>query len=232
MFYRWEFLRRNPQYCKDYNEFMGCFGAWLLKRKGRWPHDEDDRANWTKSEKRHFQTKIAPALNRLRRKWHVSDLFPPDFGWEDWQAIKGDEGATFPPDRFSDIRTTRELKRKGFMRTSFSTRHYEHLLLIQVDLNSPMKDLLEHTRKMLRYAQNNYRREMEARGVRLSKSRRRLEDYDLHLKTWDLKKEGKRNTEIARLVFPSLSVQSALYKVRDHLKAADKLIAGHYREIS
>jgi hypothetical protein len=25
--YRWEFLRRNPEYCADYNEFMGRFGA-------------------------------------------------------------------------------------------------------------------------------------------------------------------------------------------------------------
>jgi hypothetical protein len=230
--YRWEFLRRNPQYCDDYNEFMGRFGAWLLKRKGRWPHDEDDRANWTKPEKKHYRTKVEPVLNRLRRKWQVSDLFPPEFGLAEWQAEISGEGAAFPPTRIFDFPMTAKLKRMGFHSTGFTTRHYENLLLIQVDLNFPMKDLMDHTRLVLGYAQKRYRKEMEARGYKLSKSRRRLEDYVLHLRIWDLKKEGKRNTEIARLVFPNLSVQSALYKVRDHLKAANKLISGHYREIS
>jgi hypothetical protein len=67
-------LPANPQYCDDYNEFMGRFGAWLLKRKGRWPHDEDDCVNWTKPERKYYRTRVEPALNRLRRKWQVSDL--------------------------------------------------------------------------------------------------------------------------------------------------------------
>jgi len=87
--YRWEFLRRNPEYCADYNEFMGRFGAWLLRRKGRWPHDEDDRKFlWTNPEKKYYRTRVEPVLNRLRRKWQVSDLFPPEFGLEEWRADK------------------------------------------------------------------------------------------------------------------------------------------------
>lgn len=230
--YRWEFLRRNSEYCADYSEFMCRFGAWLLKRKGRWPHDEDDRTNWSKPEKKYYRTRVEPVLNRLRRKWQVSDLFPPEFGLEEWRADKSGEGAIFPPTRFSDVPVTRQHKRMGFLGTGFTTRHYENLLLIQVDLNSPMKDLLDHTRLVLRYAQKNYRTEMESRGHKLPKSRRRFEDYVLHLRIWDLKKEGKRNPEIAKLVFPNLSVESAFYKVRDHLKAANKLISGRYREIS
>jgi len=239
--YRWEFLRRNPEYCADYNEFMHSFGA-RLKRKGRrWPPSEMDRANWTKSEQKYFRTKIEPALTQLCRKWQLSDLFPPEFGLEQWRQIdesdgKG-EGAPFPPTRISssiegDVPSTGELKRMGFLGAGNVTRHYENLLLMQVDLNSPLKDLLDHTRLTLRWAQGNYRRAMEANGSRLPKSRRRFEDYVLHLRIWDLKKEGRRNVEIARLVFPNLPAQSALYKVRDHLKAANKLISGHYREIS
>jgi len=131
-----------------------------------------------------------------------------------------------------DIPSPRELRRMGFLGMGNITRQYENLLLIQFDLNSPMKDLLDHTRVVLKFSKKIYRRETEARGVRLPASRRRFQDYVLHLRIWDLKNEGKRNAEIARLVFPNLSVQSALYKVRDHLKAANKLISGHYREIS
>jgi hypothetical protein len=35
--YGWEFLRRNPQYRADYNEFMRRFGAWLKGKGRRWP---------------------------------------------------------------------------------------------------------------------------------------------------------------------------------------------------
>ena len=239
--YRWEFLRRNPQYRADYNEFMHRFGAWLNGKGRRWPPSEfDHREIWTKSQQRYFRTKIEPVLTPLCLKWQISDLFPPDFGLEeDRQIDESDgqgEGAQFPPNRFSSfieghVPSTGELKRMGFLSMG-NTRQCENLLLMQVDLNSPMKDLLHHTRKILKYGQEQYRREMDARGLKLPRRRRRFEDYVLHLRIWDLKKEGKRNAEIARLVFPKLSVQAALYKVRDHLKAANKLISSHYREIS
>jgi hypothetical protein len=226
--YRWEFLRRNPQYRSDYNAFMSRFGAWL-ERRGRWPHDEPYRV-YTKSEQEYFRTKIEPVLIELCRKWQVSDLFPPDFGLEEMKA--NDEGAWFPPARISrSSPSTRELKKMGFLGMGTITRQYENYLLIQVDLDSPMNDVLEQTRHILRLARKHYKREMEAKGLGLPKSRRRFEDYVLHLRVWDLKKEGKRNTEIARLIFPKLPVHSALSKVRDHLKAANKLISGHYREI-
>src|SRR6266702_1575228 len=57
------------------------------------------------------------------------------------------------------------------------------------------------------------------------------EPCSAHLRVWDLKHEGRSNAEIARLIFPKYSPDSALSRVRDHLKAANKLISGHYREI-
>jgi hypothetical protein len=226
--YRWEFLRRNRQYRADYNEFMSRFGAWL-ERRGRWPHDRAVGYR-TKSEDEYFHTKIEPVLIELCRKWQVSDLFPPDVGPEGWKT--NDEGAWFPPARISSSSpSTRVLKKMGFLGMGTITRQYENYLLIQVDLDSPMNDVLEQTRHILRVARKHYKKELEARGLGLPKSRRRFEDYVLHLRVWDLKKEGKRDAEIARLIFPNLPLHSALYKVRDHLKAADKLISGHYREI-
>ena len=190
--YRWEFLRRNPQYRADYNEFMRCFGAWL-KGKVRWPPSEFDRREiWTKSQQNYFRTKIEPVLNQLCLKWKISDLFPPDFGLEEYRQIDESdgqgEGAQFPPNRFSgfiegDVLSTGELKRMGFLSMG-NTRQYENLLLIQVDLNSPMKDLLDHTRKILKSGQENYRRQMAARGLKLPTRRRRFEDYVLHLRIW------------------------------------------------
>jgi len=81
--YRWEFLRRNPQYRVDYNEFMRRFGAWLKGKGRRWPPSKFElREHWTKSQQRYFRTKIEPVLTQLCLKWQISDLFSPISGWK------------------------------------------------------------------------------------------------------------------------------------------------------
>jgi hypothetical protein len=234
--FRWEFLRRNLDYRADYNGFIGSFGDWL-KDKGDWGNSET-RANWTKSDQKYFHTEIEPVLNKLCQKWAVFDLFPPELGQEEWTQghESGQDGRDFPPTWVStdgnwDSRSIRELKRMGFEGTGTSTRKYQNLLLMQVDLNSPMKDLLNHVGGILRLAKDSYRQEMDKLGVKPPQRRRRFEHYDLYLKVWDLKQEGKRRAEIARLVFPHCSLESGLNRVRDHLKAANKLISGQFKEI-
>jgi len=233
--YRWEFLRRNLAYRADYNGFIGSFGDWL-KCKGDWG-DSETRANWTKSDQKYFHTEIEPALNKLCQKWAICDLFPPELGLEEWtQAYESGQNAReFPPTWVStdgnwDSRSIRKLERMGFHGTGTNTRKYQNLLLMQLDLNSPMKDLLDHVSYALKWAKGIHQQEMKKRGVRPPR-RRRFEHYDLYLKIWDLKQEGKRRAEIARLVFPRYSLESALNRVRDHLKAANKLISGQFKEI-
>jgi hypothetical protein len=234
--YKWEFLRRNPKFCADYNDFMGSFGAWL-NCKGPWGDSGIDGANWTKSDKKYFRTTIEPVLAELCRKWQVSDLFPPelDLGEAILALDPRGRGLTLPTwlpaQERRDSRSIRELEDMGFMGRGTKTKVYENLLLMQFDLNSPMKDLLEHAQHILRSAHASYRKELDKQSVRLPRGRRRFSDYDLHLRVWDLKQEGKPNPEIARLVFPNYSSESALNKVRDHLKAANKLISGHSKEI-
>jgi hypothetical protein len=94
-----------------------------------------------------------------------------------------------------------------------------------------MKEVLRHAKETLRVSQRAYREQMKKEGVKLPKARRRFDDYDVHLEVWDLKQEGKSNPAIAKQVFRDCTTESALNRVRDHLKAAKKLIFGHYREI-
>ena len=232
--YRWEFLRRNLEYRADYNGFIGSFGDWL-KCKGYW--HSGARANWTKSDQKFFHTEIEPVLKKLCQKWAVRDLFPPKLGMEEWTQAheKGQDGRDFPPtwdstDGNWDSRSIRKLKRLGFKGTGNSTRRYQNFLLLQVDLNSRMKDLLDYVSYALRQAKRMHEWEMKENGVKPQR-RRRFEYYDLYLKIWDLKQQGKRRAEIARLVFPRYSPESALTRVRDHLKAVNKLISGQFKEI-
>src|SRR5262249_51146979 len=234
--YRWEFLRRNLEYHADYDAFIDSFGDWL-KRKGGWG-DSETRANWTMSDQKYFHTEIEPVLNKLCQKWAVCDLFPPDLGLAEWTHAheSGQDGREFPPTWVStygnwDSRSIRELERMGFHGTGTSTRKYQNLLLMQLDLNSPMKDILDYVSYALRWAKGIHQQEMKKRGVKPPR-RRRFEHYDLYLKIWDLKQQGKSRAEIAKLVFPRYSPESACNRVRDHLKAANKLISGQFKEIS
>jgi hypothetical protein len=74
--YRWEFVRRNPEFVADYNRFAASFGAWL---KGQ----DFEVEKWTDQDKELFHSKIEPVLIELCRKWQINELFPPELDRED-----------------------------------------------------------------------------------------------------------------------------------------------------
>src|ERR1700739_2915410 len=65
--YRWEFLRRNPEFRADYKELIDSFGPWL-KCKGPRIGPYTDQENWTKSDKEYFHAKIEPVVIELFQK--------------------------------------------------------------------------------------------------------------------------------------------------------------------
>lgn len=233
--YKWEFLRRNPQYRADYKKFEHTHGAWL-RRKGYW-YDLSKRPQWTQNDEKYFYTKIAPTVVRLCIKWHVGDLHPPKWRFPRdprgrfVEARPSGPATGIPPELNWDYPFMKHLFELGFTGAGGNARRYGHLMLVEFDLKWPMKDLLDFAKRVLARAQENYKAELQERGRRFPTSRRRFEDYDTHLRVWDLKQKKKSVPEIARLVFPCDSAVSAPQKVRDHLKAARKLISGHYKEI-
>ena len=100
------------------------------------------------------------------------------------------------------------------------------------DLNWPMKDLVKYAKYVLTRAVENYTDERKSLGLKSHKSRRRFSDYDVHLRVWDLTQQRRSVAAIASLIFPHESREASRQKVRDHLKAAKKLIKGGYAEIS
>ena len=130
-----------------------------------------------------------------------------------------------------DRLTFRRLIKLGFIGTADLAKRYRNVVLAEFDLNWPTKDLLDYAKRVLAYARENYETELQEQGLKVPRSRRRIQDYGIHLKIWDLKQEGKSVPEIARLVFPNELPSSALQKVRDRLRAAGRLISGHPQEI-
>jgi hypothetical protein len=236
--YKWEFVRRNPAYQADYQKFMRTFGTWF-KRKGFWYDQQPWDKTWTKADEEAFYSKIAPVISQLCHKWKIGNLYSPRWRFNrktGMRRVAGKEDMC-PPTAISpeinwgfDLRG--RLMEMGFTGNANSARRYRNLVLVEFDLNWPMKDLVRYAKYVLTRAVENYIDEQDQLGLKRRRSRRRFSDYDVHLKIWDLAQQNKSVPEITSLIFPHESRDASRQKVRDHLKAAKKLIEGGYAEIS
>jgi hypothetical protein len=234
--YKWEFLRRNSTYGRDYRKFKDKFGGWFGQR-GYW-YDYDRREEeWTEADEDYFYAEIAPEVARLCRKWLVGNLFPPDwrFSRKNGTRMIGSRELSPPtaiaPELNWDPGYMRELLEMGFTGTADSAFRYRNMLQLELDLDRPLKDLVKYAQYVLIRANENYKEELQSLGVKVPKSRRRLKDYDTHLKIWDYDRKHKTVPQIAAIVFPNENRENAIQKVRDQLRATEKLISGGYAEI-
>jgi hypothetical protein len=76
--YKWEFLRRNSEYRKDYEEFIREFGNWFEKH-GYW---YDQTVIWGPRKLRYFMEKIAPKGKVICERWQINDPFSPDWDFD------------------------------------------------------------------------------------------------------------------------------------------------------
>ena len=71
--YKWEFLRRNPEYRKDYGQFMEDFGSWF-REHGYW---YNQKVRWKPAELRFFLGAIAPQAKIICERWQIREPLPP-----------------------------------------------------------------------------------------------------------------------------------------------------------
>jgi hypothetical protein len=233
--YRWEFIRRNEQYKADYEHFFERFGPWFKVKRCRLRYG-GTRLKRTRSDEAYFREKIEPVLMELCKKWDVFNLCPPDWDVDvdlmrrrkDWPHGWVPTSSRGNPSR--DFRYSRkEVKRR--YQTGPIGRLYGKILVVEFELDRPLKDLLRDARKAIEMGQKSYNQSLEAAGRKLPRGRRRFEDYDKHLRVWDLHQDNKSRREIAKAVFPSMPEEIGLRRVRDHIRAARRLISGGYKEI-
>src|SRR5712692_4214697 len=74
--YKWEFLRRNPEYHHEFQGFMERFGSWF-QQHGFWY----DRVEYNGEDEQYFFKVISPCDEEIRRKWDISWLCPPDWSF-------------------------------------------------------------------------------------------------------------------------------------------------------
>ena len=76
---KWEFLRRNAEYRKDYEEFIKEFEPWFAEH-GYW-FDETTKP-WGTENLHFFATVIAPRAKAICERWQTRDLFSPDWSFD------------------------------------------------------------------------------------------------------------------------------------------------------
>jgi hypothetical protein len=237
--YKWEFLRRNPKYRKDSDAFFREFGVWFRKH-GR----SYESVYWSPKVWRFYGDVIAPREQKLCEKWQVIDLFPPDWKFDQagFYEYSSDDHVLLPTGYTSDeirelweaTKHRSQLPAKAVLeslpsdtsRVKLDRIRYYHLRL---DFAQPLPLLLAQARQEITQRKRRYDRAHPAPPKARSAKRRRLAEYERYLRIWDLRFEGKTFVEIGRVVFPK-QVGNA-QRARDNHRAAERLIAGGYKEI-
>ena len=265
--YQWEFLRRNPEYQRDYESFIKKFAPWF-RRKGFW---YDRTVTYSAEDWKCFTQKIGPLARRISKKWQIVAPFPPR-----WTFDKRTGVHYYKPYRRARLgeKALQKLNRKGYelrlckyLPTGYSPEEAESLWTfpnykkgdlpkeaereirrirkrsmteegryrypgIQFDMARSSRELLRQARNAIKVNKAKYTHFVDASkkaSTTSPKRRRRLDMYDAYLEVWDLKQQRHSFRQIARRA--SEGQYYSLQTVKDHYKAARKLIRGGYKEL-
>ena len=236
--YKWEFLRRNPEYRKEHKNFMRRFGPWF-RDNGAW---YDRTKTWDATALRFFEETIAPEMNDIGEQWQISDPFSPDWDFEKsglrrinsfvvvaipTELFEGDPGKVWDIPRRSATQVKRReefVKRMKARRAK--VRRAEHDLVLTLDLRRPLPRLLREAGYWIRIRKKKYD-VLHPKPV--PTVRRRLDHYDLYLRVWDLRAQKRTFAAIGKVVFPNQL--SATQHAIDSFRRAKQLIEGGYKEL-
>jgi hypothetical protein len=101
-------------------------------------------------------------------------------------------------------------------------------ILLKIHLDRKKENILKDFRNFLKFIQ----KEAKQRQFNFRRPRPRWDEYDNHLKVYDLRKKKKSWRQIAQIIFPNdESPDSAMRKVRHHYRQAERMINGGWGQI-
>jgi len=217
--YKWEFLRRNPEYREDYKAFSELCG----------------RNNWDpKSGSARYETFEKNPDRQIRRKHGIAFLEDPD---RDIPMDNVEENPFWP------LIEDRGLKRPTW--PSILKPHYPKgepvikifinqfkgkiaaPLALVIDLTYPKSEIMARVKNLIDEAIE----ERKIRGLLIHKGRKHFDLYDQYLKIWDLREKGLTYKEIAAKVYPDEPLDYEIeanydeFDTEKHEKRVEELIA-------
>lgn len=248
--YRWEFVRRNPDFRKAFNAFREQFSDWFQKRG--WWFDPD--VKYSKEDLRHLRTTIYPVAVQILNKWELERLIPWDWSFDEsghFELRKGarislldsryrsslrfevrhgdvsrldDEWMAYLTDQRIRFRSGEIINGEGI-----SDSYLDRQILLSVDITSPVKSNLKKVEAEIRKARNEYKMKHGSFSRKELRHRRRFAEYKEYLKVWDLKEQGLTLAQIAESLHPG---QEVAERMKDHYaRAKHYILLGGYREI-
>lgn len=244
--YKWEFLRRNPEYRENYNEFVREFGRWFRKRG----YFHDDTMKWSPDDWRFFGATIAPRAQRLCEKWQILEPYPPDWEFTDSGVYEYSPGeyvslsTGYAPDEIKGFwrllrrqsqRTFRDFKATLPTNTNLPPAKADRIryYALRLDFAQPLELLLAQAKQEISQRKKRYDKAYPKppEPPRLAPARRRrLDQYEQYLDVWDMKIQGLSYAAIGSELFPEeLGTEQ---RAKDYYRAAKRLILGGYRELT
>jgi hypothetical protein len=232
--YKWEFLRRNPDYRRDFKVFFDNFGDWFSEH-GHW-HNEN--VIWNQKERSFFEKRIAPKIVAICQRWQIREPLPPSRTRRHHynrpgilvvtECSKEEAGQGWNPPDFLLLSKAELLKRIPESTAFRYGPKPDYQLELEFDLRRPLDSLLRDAADQITSRKRKYVRKHPS--IKITPAvRRRLDLYDTYLKVWDLKTSGEKFDYIGALLFPGNPV--ALQRAKDGFMSAKKLIEGGYKEL-
>lgn len=195
----WEFLRRNPEYIKEYDSIIRPYG------------NDVDRNNANVAgflNKWHMISPADPSHSDIRRPGLSVRLAYPDFANEWWTR-------EFSP-QFDNPGVPNGYCLAGPLD--------ENEMLYRFDLRRPLAAQIRLAQERLEEIQSRLRK---SHNLEIVDIRRKTDKYNMYLRILDARDMGVEISHIARVLFPLLSNEHPDYnanrQVRDAFDAAKKL---------
>jgi hypothetical protein len=242
---RWEFIRRNQEYVKDWVAFDCKFGSWFEKNGYWWDNKGPiyDEHAWFL-----FSSKAAPAAKTICERWKIADPFPPS--WEFGSNCMRKEGratvviptlngdgtrhawnlkAIDPvlfPSRVDRWREALKDRVRNIEETWSETGDPRYLRL-EIDVTESMEEIISRVERRVEFGKRFYEKRVGLLQKKAKKGHptriKNTEDYAGYVRVWDWRQQGKTFKEIAALEFPKeMQTGDRLNPVVDRVRAQYK----------
>jgi hypothetical protein len=234
--YKWEFLRRNSEYRRDFERFIRKWGSWFDKH-GYW-YDQTVEP-WGRNNLQFFANKIAPDAKSICLRWAIRDPYSPDWEFTKSGAYYYKPGweVFLPTDCFnesagelwdlSDLFMSRRKLLKSMPYPKWPRPDYQ--LGCAFDLRRPLSLLVREAATLITDRKDRYDRKHPVLSELTGNNRRRLDLYDRYLRIWDSRSQGGKFEAIGAAEFGDQPRRAQ--NARDSFRAAQQLIDGGYKEL-
>ena len=246
--YKWEFLRRNRGYQKDFSDLV-CTYRDFFEKHGPWFMDLPNYAKFQPTDTGFFDKHISPEIKRIARKWGLgAAIHDPALSFDELFERRLPRPCFYQPRPFVEHMdlvndgseyVLNEVKEFVEWCAESKERTFRYQIVI-LDNLQPASDALHDVRICLHWGHKMYERVIGTPKVQPSK-RLRSDKYEIYVRVWDLREQGFTFEDIARRVYPTeYTAQRKLLgrrsmpvvqKVRDDYVRATELISGEYKEI-